>query len=160
MTDPNDDLLFRWAVAEDFDALGEVMFDAVRSGDSLYSEKQRQAWVPAPRKDKIWRDRLASQQIIIALRGEKIVGFMSLAKRGYIDFAYIRPALQQSGLFRKLYARIEQKATSEQQKRLWVHASLKAQPAFAAMGFQTIKPEEVSLGGQTFKRFEMEKLLG
>ena len=35
-----------WATEADFDALGDVMFAAVREEASPYSETQRQAWVP------------------------------------------------------------------------------------------------------------------
>jgi putative acetyltransferase len=43
--------------------------------------------------------------------------------------------------------------------RLWVHASLMAEPAFAAVGFSVKRPEEVEIGGERFQRFEMEKIL-
>ncbi|WP_439123896.1 hypothetical protein [Marivita sp.] len=36
----------RFARLEDHDALGMVMFRAVREGDSPYSEAQRAAWMP------------------------------------------------------------------------------------------------------------------
>ncbi|MEL7336471.1 MAG: hypothetical protein AAFN70_09765, partial [Planctomycetota bacterium] len=41
--------------------------------------------------------------------------------------------------------------------RLWAHASLMAQPAFAAVGFRAIKEETVQIDDQVLRRFEMEK---
>lgn len=152
-------VVLRWATPEHYTALGEVMFDAVRNGASLYSEDQRKAWVAAPRNDEKWHDRLGAQRIILAIHGEDVVGFMSLADEGYVDLAYIRPSFQNSGLFRKLYNRIEQLALDEKIQRLWVHASLKAQPAFSAMGFQITKEEQVAIGREKLRRFEMEKTL-
>ena len=38
----------RWATEADFDALAEVMFAAVREGESPYTEAQRQAWCLSP----------------------------------------------------------------------------------------------------------------
>lgn len=154
------DIVLMWAKPVDFAVLGEVMFDAVRNGASPYSEDQRKAWVAAPRNDAAWNERLGKQRIIMAGQGEAIAGFMSLADEGYIDFAYIRPAFQAVGLFRKLYDQIERLAREETIQRLWVHASLKAQPAFSAMDFQITKTEEVVIGRETLKRFEMEKLIG
>ncbi len=156
--DQADNILFRWAAPSDFKVLGEVVFDAVRNGASPYSESQRKAWVAAPRDDAAWHEKLGSQHIIVAVEGESIAGFMSLADQGYVDFAFIRPSFQNSGLFRKLYSRIEKLALDEKQRKLWVHASLTAQPGFSAMGFQIVKSEEVQLGDQMLKRFEMEKL--
>ena len=74
----------RWASDADFDGLGEVMFAAVREGESPYTEAQRQAWVPEPRRGSEWRTRLLSQDIIVAEADGRLLGFMSLAERGYI----------------------------------------------------------------------------
>lgn len=147
----------RQATADDYDAIAEVMYDAVRHGFSAYSKAQRQAWVPQPRSGVEWVERLDSQTVFIAENSNQVVGFISLAENGYIDFAYIRPSAQGSGVFRCLYDTLENQATQDDTRRLWVHASVMAQPAFAAMGFSIIQKETVEIGGQSFERFEMEK---
>ena len=76
----------RWATEADFDALADVMFAAVREGESPYTEAQRQAWVPERRRGSEWRTRLLSQDIIVAEADGRLLGFMSLAEGGYIDF--------------------------------------------------------------------------
>lgn len=149
----------REATADDYDAIAEVMFDAVRNGRSKYTEEQRRAWVPQPRDGSEWKKRLESQTIMVAIQAEEIVGFMSLARKGYIDFAYIRPSAQGTGVFRLLYESIERLARNEHEARLWVHASLMAQPVFNAMGFVITKTENVKIGDQAFDRYEMEKII-
>lgn len=149
----------RWATAADFDELGEVMFDAVRNGKSRYSKAQRTAWTPEPRCGDEWEERLKGQAIILEAGGACVNGFLSLKPDGYIDLAFIRPAAQKSGLFRKLYREIERKAIEDGIKRLWTHASLMAQPGFSAMGFAIVTNERVEIAGETFDRFEMEKPL-
>jgi putative acetyltransferase len=135
------------------------MYDAVRHGRSDYSEEQRQAWVPDPRSDVDWHNRLLKQQVLVAVNATTIAGFMSLADNGYIDLAYIRPTNQSTGIFRRLFNEVEELAMRLKAKRLWVHASLMAQPAFTAMGFSIVREEVVELGGQSFQRYEMEKTL-
>ena len=147
------------ATPADYDALGQVMFAAVRTGASGYTQAQRKAWVPHPCTGHVWHQRLAAQYIVMAQMGDDCVGFMNLAPKGYIDFAYIHPNAQGSGLFRKLYAEIEKQARSTHQTRLWVHASLMAQPAFTAMGFAVSREESVKIGSESFERSEMEKRL-
>ena len=147
---------FRWANSNDHLALGGVMFDAVRNGQSLYSEAQRKAWVPEPRSGAEWSDRLSRQDIIIAEAADRIVGFMSLADGGYIDFAFIRPEAQRTGLFRQMFEQIHNRARTKGHALLWVHASLMAEPAFTALGFTIRKRENVALGAERFDRFEME----
>lgn len=154
-----DTLTLRWAEPADYDALGEVMFDAIHNGRSHYSKLQRRAWAPKPRTGDQWEKRLQSQDIILADSDRQAAGFMSLAPRGYVDFAYIRPSFQGSGLFRRLYERIEMRAREKGVARLWTYASLVAEPAFCAVGFSTTKKERVKLSGQTLERFEMEKVL-
>ena len=135
------------------------MYDAVRNGRSRYDERQRAAWTPAPRAGPAWNDRLAGQDIALAEANDRIVGFMSLAAHGYVDFAYIRPAAQGSGVFRALFAQIADRARLQGETRLWVHASLTAEPAFTALGFGIIRPERVAIDGVEFDRYEMEMRL-
>lgn len=149
----------RLAGHSDFDALGEAMFDAVRNSRSPYTTEQRQAWVPEIRRGDEWSARLSAQKIFVAEQERDIVGFMSLAANGYIDFAYIRPQHQGTGLFRRLYEQLVKTASHMGETRLWVHASLMAQPAFAAMGFVTLRAESIELRGQMLQRFEMEYYL-
>jgi putative acetyltransferase len=151
---------FRWASAADKDVLADIMFDAVRNGESLYSEEQRAAWVPARRSGEEWGARLQSQDIIVAEQGDEAVGFVSLAEGGYVDFAYIRPDAQHTGLFRQLLSHIVRRAVAKREPMLWTHASLMAEPAFAKLGFTIRKRERVRIGEQEFERCEMEMPLG
>jgi putative acetyltransferase len=80
-------------------------------------------------------------------------------RRRYIDFAFIRPEAQGSGLFRRLFELVEAHARAANEARLWVHASLMAQPAFAAVGFSVVEHQNVQIGDQIFQRAMMEKPL-
>jgi putative acetyltransferase len=148
-----------WATPADYDDLADIMFDAVRNGSSKYTDAQRAAWVPVRRGGEAWETRLAPQAIAVARNETRATGFMSLAAQGYIDFAYIRPEAQGTGLFRRLFDMIEEHALAQNEPRLWTHASLMAQPAFAAVGFAVVEHELVWIGGQGFERARMEKLL-
>ena len=143
----------RQVTADDFDTLADVMFEAVRCGHSEYTEAQRRAWVP-PRR---YGERLGSQAVFAAVDSSGIVGFMSLTAHGYIDFAYVLSHARGTGVFRRLYETIELLAHKNGVTRLWVHASLMAQPAFAAMGFKITKQQVVGIGSQSLERAEMVK---
>lgn len=149
----------RTALPEDFDELGEVMFDAVHAPGSRYSKAQREAWVPVPRRGDIWRQRLNGQAVFLAEDAGRVVGFVSLMTDGYIDFAYVKPAHQGCGVFRRLYGRLESHAVSVNVRRLWVHVSLNAEAAFRAVGFSVKCKEKVKIETQWLERFEMEKQL-
>ena len=89
----------------------------------------------------------------------RAVGFVSLAAGGYVDFAYIRPEAQHSGLFRELLTRIVERALEQGQPLLWTHASLMAEPAFERLGFSVKKREQVLIGEHSFDRCQMEMRL-
>ena len=139
--------------------LADIMFDAVRNGESFYSEQQRAAWVPARRSGEDWIARLQSQDIIVAEQDGEAVGFVSLAEGGYVDFAFIRPEAQHTGLFRQLLSRIVERAVAKREALLWTHASLMAEPAFAKLGFTIRKRERVRIDNQELDRCEMVKSL-
>lgn len=149
----------RVAGPSDFAALADVMFDSVRNGPSLYTAEQRQAWVPEVRGGSDWNQRLSNQTIVLAEQQGTIAGYMSIAANGYVDLAFIRPSYQGTGLFRQLFDRVQSIAIDAGENRLWVHASLMAQPAFTAVGFEIVKEETVEVRGQTLRRFEMQKCL-
>ena len=147
----------RLATRDDYDQLGEVTYEAVRSGRSDYSDAQRQAWMPECPSGMKWHNRLSSQIVVLGETRTEIVGFMSLANRDYVDLAHIRPAYQGTGLFRSLFEVLEKCAANRNATRMWVHASITARPAFAAMGFVVVREEIVEVRGQSLLRYEMEK---
>lgn len=154
----SDELTLSWATSADHSDISDVMFDAVRTGRSKYTEQQRAAWVPHRRSGKDWEARLNQQAIVLARGPSGALGCMSIGPDGYIDLAYIRPSMQGTGLFRRLFGWIENHSMERGDDRMWVHASLMAQPAFAAMGFAVIEHQTVTIGGEEFHRAEMEKL--
>ncbi|MDJ0921424.1 MAG: GNAT family N-acetyltransferase [Henriciella sp.] len=143
----------------DFDTLGEVMFDAIHNGPTQYTRDQSKAWAPAPRRGASWADRLSGKEIFLGTQDTEILGFMTIEPGGYIDFAYIRPQAQGSGLFRRLFEMIERYARDHGETELMTHASLMAQPAFAAMGFTLELRQEVHIGAEKLMRAQMTKQL-
>ena len=135
------------------------MFAAVREGPSPYTQAQRAAWVPAPREGAAWTERLSAQHVVVAEGEDGPLGFMSLAKGGYVDLAYVVPHARGTGLFRRLYEAVEAEARARGETRLTTHASLMAEPAFAAVGFAVTAREVVEIAGERLARAAMEKRL-
>lgn len=153
------DLHLRTGTAADYDTLGELIFDAIHNGPTKYTAAQSQAWAPVPKSGPDWAARLDAQHIILAERKGEIVGFMTIEPGGYIDFAYIRPRAQGSGLFRRLFTAVLAWAEARKEPVLSTHASLMAQPAFAAMGFEVDYHETIDVDGQSLPRARMTKPL-
>ncbi|MEL7040561.1 MAG: GNAT family N-acetyltransferase [Pseudomonadota bacterium] len=154
-----DAITLRLSRPDDYDALGALMFDAIHNGPTQYSKAQSQAWAPAPWSGADWAARLDRKHVIVAHEDLALSDFMTVEPGGYIDFAYIRPEAQGTGLFRRLYQAIEEHARQMGETQLSTHGSLMAQPAFAAMGFRTDQHESVERNGQTLARAQMSKSL-
>jgi putative acetyltransferase len=149
----------RLAQASDYDSLASVMFEAVRNGPTAYTPQQCEAWVPTVRRGAEWSERLAKQHVLLAEYQQRVIGFISLGPGGYVDLAFIVPKFQKTGLFRQLYNGIEEAARVRGEHRLWVHASVMAQPAFSAVGFEIVREQTVEVAAQRLRRFEMQKCL-
>ena len=119
---------------DEADALGQVMWSAIHEGKSLYTAAQRVAWLAKPNAGAAWVNRLGTQIVWVALAHASPIGFMTLAHAGYVDFAYVHPKCQGQGVFSTLLAALEREARARTLLRLWTHASLMAEPAFAAGG--------------------------
>ncbi|WP_147110246.1 GNAT family N-acetyltransferase [Tateyamaria sp. syn59] len=151
------ELVLREMIAGEADALGRVMFRAIREGPSAYTEAQRAAWCAAPHAGEAWARKLAAQDVVVAEAQGAPVGFVTRVG-AYVDLAFVLPEWQGRGVFSALCARTEHDARAAGLHRLRVHASLMAQPAFAARGFRLIRHETVERHGQTSDRAEMEKV--
>ena len=145
--------------ADEADALGLVMWDAIRHGHSLYTSAQRNAWQPEPPQGSVWAVKLGGQHVWVACAHESPLGFLTLAGGGYVELAFVASRKQRQGVFSAHYGASEAHARMRGIKRLWTHASLMAEPAFAARGFHVIGRETVERAGETLARAGMEKVL-
>lgn len=152
-------MTIRWASPADYDDLGVLMFDAIHGGASPYSPAQRRAWLPAPNTGLAWQARLAAQDVAMFQIGPVPVGFVTLRPDGYVDLAFVRAEARGKAVFRALLATIEQRARERLISLLFTHASLMAEPAFAASGFTATAHETVTRDGQSLARTRMEKPL-
>ncbi|MEO0401590.1 MAG: GNAT family N-acetyltransferase [Pseudomonadota bacterium] len=145
--------------AEEADTLGALMFDAIHHGVSHYTSAQRMAWLHVSPRGQQWATRLAAQDVWVGVGEDDLLGFVTLDSAGYIDLAYVGAAAQGRGVFAQIYAVVERTARARALPRLRTHASLMAQPAFAAQGFHVTQHETVERAGQYLERAEMEKHL-
>ncbi|MEL7109537.1 MAG: GNAT family N-acetyltransferase [Pseudomonadota bacterium] len=151
--------LIRIGTSIDYPELGELMFDAIHNGPTKYTPEQSRAWAAEPLKGDGWNARLSAKHVIVAEEENTLLGFMTIEPGGYIDFAYIRPNAQGTGLFRQLFEHAVSWAMARGETELSTHASLMAQPAFAAMGFAVDYHETVEKDGQRLARARMIKQL-
>lgn len=146
--------------ADDASPLGEVFYRSVREGAAnRYSKDQVEAWSPhAPSGDR-WRERLEACDTIVAVDGDKRMGFMTVDANGYVDLAFVLPEVMGRGVSDAIYAVLEGRARAKGVDCLTTQASLLAEPFFARNDWQVVRRQEVEINGVILNNAAMEKQL-
>jgi len=154
-------LLIRPCRVTDTPALADVFHRAVHEGTGRhYDAAQRAAWSPAPPGDEAWRRRLIEAQTVVAERGARVLGFMTLdAATGWIDFAYVAPEAMGQGVAETLYAVLEGRARAAGLARLETEASLLAERFFLRRGWVLVRRQQVERHGVQLPNAVMHKPL-
>ena len=103
----------------DSDAVARVFTSAVRIGAAThYDEAQRDAWAPSEPDFEYWRTRLDGLKTLVAEVNTSLVGFISYASSGHIQFLFTAPQHVRKGIASALYARAETELMSENVRNL------------------------------------------
>lgn len=152
-----------WALRRYRDADARACWDlfhrAIRIGAAdHYSQAERDAWSPAPRRLTRARRAWLSEAVTwVACDGETLAGFMLLERDGHLDLAFVDPDHTRRGIASALLARIEEVATTLGLTRLHTEASRVARPFFLSRGWTLIGPETVRRNGVALQRFRMTR---
>ncbi|WP_067861755.1 GNAT family N-acetyltransferase [Neptuniibacter marinus] len=122
---------------------------------SFYSKEEREAWAPTPPDYTGWKARLLIKKPFVALKKNRIIGFIELESDGHIDCLYVHPDYQGSGVARQLLQHILIVAQKKGITRLHVEASKVAMPFFKKSGFKLIKENHINLRGQSLLNYSM-----
>lgn len=124
-----------------------------------YSNNQVKAWAPDDIHFRNWAKVCSERFTYVADDRGVIAGFGELELNGHIDCFYCHKDYLKMGVGSKIYAAIQAKAEELGINRLYLEASITAQPFFLKMGFSTIREQQVERRGETFVNYVMEKFL-
>jgi len=146
--------------AADLDTLIELFRYSVRRVASRdYTHEQVMAWAP----DNIDREATASRNLSrptwVAEIDGVIAGFTDLEPTGHLDRLYVHPDYQRRGVASTLLTTVEAVAKEQHITRLYSEVSITARPFFERRGFRVIASQMVTVRGQEFTNYRMEKML-
>ncbi|MSP48276.1 MAG: GNAT family N-acetyltransferase [Alphaproteobacteria bacterium] len=154
-------MIIRLYVPADLDGLIRLFRDSVRRiAIRDYTEDQVKAWAPDAVDRQSWATRRASRPTWVAEVDGEIAGFTDLEPDGHVDMMYVHSDHQGRGVAGALLRQVEAEAARLGLDRLYTEASITARPFFERKGFRVIAPQTVSLRGQDFANYRMEKRLG
>lgn len=132
-------------------ALFRDTIDAVNGAD--YTEEQRNAWAAGAADLQGWNRSLLKHDALVAVEGDRIVGFGDITRTGYLDRLYVHRAFQGQGIGTALCDRLEGRVTGG----IVTHASITARPFFEQRGYRVIREQQVERRGVLLTNFVMEK---
>lgn len=153
-------MLIRYYQPADTGQIVHLFYDTVHTVNFVdYTLEQVNAWVPSIPDEVSWLARYSDRIVFVADDDGAIAGFAELEPNGHVDCFYCHHLFQRQGVGRRLYQRLEQEAHSLDLTRLFIEASITAQPFFKQMGFQTLHENQIIRNNVTLTNFSMEKCL-
>ena len=124
-----------------------------------YSPGQILAWAPPQLDTGLWQERIAGHRCVVAMVEKRVAGFAELRHDGYIAMFYGHAEHQRCGVGRALLLALEDWAHAQQNRRVFVEASLSAVPFFQHVGFRYLGRQTIYRRGVPLANVRMEKLL-
>lgn len=139
--------------------LQQLFYDTVHAVNARdYTPEQLDVWAPAePRRDS-WA-RLDGQFCFVVEAQKAIVGFISMADDGLVDFLFVHQHYQNKGIAGTLLKYVERLARKKGIAELRTEASLTARGFFEKKGFVLLSENRKSLDGVEFLNYQMAKRL-
>ena len=121
----------RRATIADMDEIAQLYRDTILTVNSKdYTKEQIEAWASTYDNQEGWVRRMEEQFFYIAKIENKIVGFASIDKFGYLDLLYVHKDYQKLGIAKKLEAKLEEVARENEVAEISVQSSITAKPFF------------------------------
>ena len=100
-----------------------------------YTPEQVEAWSPDEVDLEAWGRRRAAAWAVVAVEGDRVVGFSDLTDDGVLDMLFVHPDVGGQGVARLLVEAVLGEARRRGLTRVVTHASRTARPAFERLGF-------------------------
>ncbi|WP_027695569.1 GNAT family N-acetyltransferase [Vibrio litoralis] len=143
---------------EDAATLWQLFFNTVRQINVRdYTQAQVEAWAEDKSDLTDWIEKMKSNQPFVAKINQHIVGYSDLQSDGYINHFFCHHQYQGCGVGKALMLHINQQAKQRNLTRLHADVSMTAKPFFEHAGFIVKEKQNVSLRGQLFTNYKMEK---
>ena len=154
-------MLIRLFQKQDSDQIARLFHDTVREVNIHdYSTAQVNAWAPDDLHIEEWSESCAKKFTYVAKEEDgEIIGFGQLEANGHIDCFFCHKDYQRCGVGTRLYRAIEAKALELRIEGLFVEASITARAFFKNRGFVVVKEQQVTIRGENFTNFAMDKSL-
>ena len=124
-----------------------------------YTPEEIALWVPRHMDMVKFSRSLQKGVVVVAVMGEKIVGFANMDPDGYLNRLYTKPEYMGMGVGSALLAEIEERARVRSCPKVFLHSSLTARGFYEKHGYRCLGESGVHLRSGNVPGFKMEKNL-
>ena len=165
--------------SSDCPEMARLFYDTIHSVNRKdYTEEQLNAWADGKVDMEAWDRSFMEHETVVAVDGEKIIGFGDMDENGYLDRLYVHRDYQGQGVATGICDCLEQWMQNQWMQdqgkqnqepmtgadtppsgacRFSVHASITARPFFEARGYRAVKEQRVKRKGQELVNYVMIK---
>lgn len=147
--------------SEDTQALANIYYNTIhRINIKHYTQEQVDVWAPESSLDgESWAKKFLRTDPIIAVVGNKVVGFAELEPNGHIDCFYCHHEWIGRGIGSALMNEIFKRAKNFNIDRLFSEVSITAKPFFEKLGFVVLSEQLMVRKGIELTNYKMERKL-
>lgn len=144
--------------SKDCKEITELFYHTVHTVNARdYTKEQLDVWAVETVDLEKWDQSLRAHDSVVAVEGDKIIGFGDMDETGYLDRLYVHEDYQRKGVAAAICDRLETKI--KKGNVIVTHASITAKPFFEKRGYQTVKKQQVERQGIVLVNFIMEKVV-
>jgi putative acetyltransferase len=144
----------------DIKEITQLFHDTIQAINSRdYPKDEIDDWSSWYKDIDKWAERVNEQYFIVAKLNDKIVGFSSLAKDGYLDFMFVHKDFQGQGIAKALLTDIENKASLQKNDLIYSDVSITAKGFFEKHGFKVEKQQLKKSKKKELVNFKMTKIM-
>ncbi|MBR9861334.1 GNAT family N-acetyltransferase [bacterium] len=149
--------MIKRATIDDLESILDVFNRSIKSTcKNDYNNAQIEAWCKSGDNKERWAQLIEIQYFIVSESKGIITGFASLDGIDYLDFMYVHPDYQRTGIAKSLFSNCKNEAQNRGAQRLISDVSITAKPFFESLGFQIIRSNRNLRFGETLINFRME----
>ena len=124
-----------------------------------YTKAELDAWAPENFDVNKFRRNLSPCMNLVAFEKEKLVGFLSIERNGYINRLYTHKDFQKRGIASALYNKAEEWAKENGICEISLDSSKTAKGFYLKMGFKESGISVISHGDVVFRNTVMKKVI-
>lgn len=139
----------------DLNEIWQLFYDTIHSVNAAdYTEEQLSAWATSNIDTEKWGKNAISENTVVAIFQNKIVGFCDINQEGYINMFYVHKDYIGQGIGKLMFNELFNRVNS---KELSTFASITAKIFFEKLGFNVIRENIIERNGVILRNYLMTR---